>query len=76
MPSATTAEAQDAPIDVDSLKRLLQRFATERMQAPRGQVTAEFTELVECLLAQADQLGVDLLQGTEYETLRRRRGPG
>jgi len=73
-PDADANEATAAAIDVDSVKRVLQRFATERLGAPRGQVVAELTALVECLLAQADHLGVDLTQGTELQDRRQRRG--
>ena len=60
----------NAVLDVDSLSRMIQRFTTERMAAPHSQVLAEFTELLECLLAQADQLGVDLMQGTDLKLRR------
>jgi hypothetical protein len=72
-----TPELDDTPqaaIDVDSVKRLLQKFATEREGASRSQVTAELTALIECLFAQADHLGVDLSQGTEIQERRQRRG--
>ena len=62
----------NAVLDVDSLSRMIQRFTTERMAAPHSQVLAEFTELLECLLAQADQLGVDLMQGTDLKLRRRK----
>ena len=65
--AAPVGAPTDAPLGVDSLSRMLQRFATERMAAPHGQVVAEFTELLECLFAQADQLGVDLMQGTDLK---------
>ena len=67
-------EMAEAATDVDSVKRLLQKFTTERLGASRSQVTAELTELVECLFAQADHLGVDLSQGTEIQERRQRRG--
>jgi hypothetical protein len=65
MPSAAT--------EVDTVKRLLQKFTTERLGASRSQVTAELTELIECLFAQADHLGVDLSKGTEIQDRRQRR---
>ena len=68
--AGSAAATAPARMDVDSLKRLLQRFTTERTAAPRSQVVAEFTELLECLFAQADQLGVDLLQGTDLQLRR------
>ena len=64
--SATT----NALLDVDSISRMIQRFASERTAAPHSQVLAEFTELLECLLAQADQLGVVLMQGTDLKLRR------
>ena len=73
-PDSDANEAPAVAIDVDSVKRVLQRFATERLGAPRGQVVAELTALVECLFAQADHLGVDLTQGTELQERRQRRG--
>jgi hypothetical protein len=69
--AAPSGAATDALLGVDSLSRMLQRFATERMSAPHGQVVAELTELLECLLAQADQLGIDLMQGTAVQLRRR-----
>jgi hypothetical protein len=69
--AAPDGAATDARPGVDSLSRMLQRFATERMAAPHDQVVAEFTELLECLLAQADQLGIDLMQGTAVQLRRR-----
>ena len=68
------AEPPQAAINVDSVKHMLLRFATERAAAPRSQVTAEFTALIECLFVQADQLGVDLTQGTEFQERQRQRG--
>ncbi|MBS0389028.1 MAG: hypothetical protein JSR15_11160 [Proteobacteria bacterium] len=61
-----------AATDVDTVKRLLQRFATERLGAPRSQVLADLTALVECLFAQADHLGIDLSQGSELQERRQR----
>jgi Protein of unknown function (DUF2384) len=78
-PNTADALAQDpgelatVTTDVESVKRLLQRFATERLGAPRSQVVAELTALVECLFAQADHLGVDLSQGMELQERRQRR---
>lgn len=69
--AAPGGAATDVLLGVDSLSRMLQRFATERMSAPHGQVVAELTELLECLLAQADQLGIDLMQGTAVQLRRR-----
>ncbi|MGB8692055.1 MAG: hypothetical protein WCD08_00925 [Steroidobacteraceae bacterium] len=69
--AAPGGTATDALLGVDSLSRMLQRFATERRAAPHGQVVAELTELLECLLAQADQLGIDLMQGTAVQLRRR-----
>jgi hypothetical protein len=66
-------ELPEVATDVDSVKRLLQIFTTERLGASRGQVTAELTELIECLFAQADHLGVDLSKGTEIQERRERR---
>ncbi len=68
--AATGSAPANALLDVDSLSRMIQRFTTERMAAPHSQVLAEFTELLECLLAQADQLGVDLMQGTDLKLRR------
>ena len=73
-PASDPHETATASIDVESVKRVLQRFATERLGAPRSQVVAELTALVECLFAQADHLGVDLSQGTELQERRQRRG--
>ena len=67
------AAPPQAAIDVDSVKHMLLRFATERAAAPRSQVTAEFTALIECLFVQADQLGVDLTKGTEFQFRQQRR---
>lgn len=67
-------EVPGVATDVDTVKRVLQKFTTERLGASRGQVTAELTELIECLFAQADHLGVDLSQGTEIQERRQRRG--
>jgi hypothetical protein len=64
---AAGAAPNNALLDVDSLKRLVQRFAVERSSVPRSQVQAEFTELLECLFAHADQLGIDLMQATEIQ---------
>lgn len=61
------AAPENALLDVESLKRVVQRFAVERSSVPRSQVQAEFTELLECLFAHADQLGVDLMQATEIQ---------
>lgn len=72
--SAGPGEDPGTVTDVDTVKRILQKFTTERLGASRGQVTAELTELIECLFAQADHLGVDLSQGTEIQERRRRRG--
>jgi hypothetical protein len=68
--AAAGSAPTDALLDVDALSRMIQRFTTERMAAPRSQVLAEFTELLECLLAQADQLGVDLMHGTDLKLRR------
>lgn len=73
-PASDPGEPAMVATDVESVKRLLQRFATERLGAPRSQVVAELTALVECLFAQADHLGVDLSQGTELQARRQRRG--
>jgi hypothetical protein len=73
-PEADAGEPAITTTDVESVKRLLQRFATERLGAPRSQVVAELTALVECLFTQADHLGVDLSQGTELQERRQRRG--
>lgn len=73
-PAADPGAPASVATDVESVKRLLQRFATERLGAPRSQVVAELTALVECLFAQADHLGVDLWQGTELQERRQRRG--
>jgi hypothetical protein len=76
-PATDTAVAAVLPtapasalLDVDSVKRLLHRFASERASAPRSQVVAEFTELLECLFAHADQLGLDLMQGADMQLRR------
>lgn len=58
-------DAAKPRIEVDAVKRQLRQFAAERTGAPRSVVTAELTELVDCLFAQAAQLGVDLLLSTE-----------
>ena len=73
-PDSEPGEPSTVATDVESVKRVLQRFATERLGAPRGQVIEELTALVECLFAQADHLGVDLSQGTELQERRQRRG--
>lgn len=64
-PATTAADAAKPRIEVDAVKRQLRQFAAERAGAPRSVVTAELTELVDCLFAQAEQLGIDLLQSTE-----------
>jgi hypothetical protein len=64
-----TAPAR-ALLDVESVKRLVHRFASERASAPRSQVQAEFTELLECLFAHSDRLGVDLMQGPDMQLRR------
>ncbi len=68
--AAAGGATTNALLDVDSISRMIQRFATERTAAPHSQVLAEFTELLECLLAQADQLGVVLMQGTDLKLRR------
>ncbi len=72
-PDSEPGEMATVATDVESVKRVLQRFATERLGAPRSQVVAELTALVECLFVQADHLGVDLWQGTEMQERRQRR---
>jgi hypothetical protein len=64
------AAPASALLDVDSVKRLVHRFASERASAPRSQVQAEFTELLECLFAHADRLGLDLMQGADMQLRR------
>ena len=60
--SPTTPALLQTPINVDTIKRQLNQFALERAGAPRSQVAAELAELVECLFAHAELLGVDLQQ--------------
>jgi hypothetical protein len=71
--AGTASTPSNALLDVDSLSRMIQRFTTERAAAPHSQVLAEFTELLECLFARAEQLGVDLMQGMDLKVRARKR---
>ena len=67
---SATADPARPPVDIDAVKRQLRQFAEERKDAPRSQVIAEFTELVEYLYAQANQLGIDPRQAIESQLRR------
>lgn len=56
--SPANADSTPLPIDVAAVKRQLRQFAMERKDAPRSLVIAELTELVECLLTLANNLGI------------------
>jgi hypothetical protein len=61
------APTAEEPQDLDSVKQLMQEYADGLSGAPRSQVVAEFTELFECLLANAERLGVDAMKGLEQQ---------
>jgi hypothetical protein len=54
-------------VDLAAVKRQLRQFTEERRNAPRGEVTAEFQELMGYLQAQADYLGLDALREIEQQ---------
>lgn len=62
-----TDTATASPVDLAAVKRQLRQFTEERRNAPRGEVTAEFQELMGYLQAQADYLGLDALSGIEQQ---------
>ena len=64
---AITDPATAPPMDLAAVKRQLRQFTEERRNAPRGQVTAEFRELLQYLHVQADYLGIDALRGLEQQ---------
>ena len=57
----------DETQDLDSVKQLMRQYADSLSAVPRSQVVAEFTELFECLLANAERLGVDAMKGLEQQ---------
>ena len=68
--SATAASAilpSGESTDAESLKRLLERYADGLSSVPHSQVVAEFHELLECLLENAELLGVDAMRGLEQQ---------
>jgi hypothetical protein len=78
-PTVSTSAAPAAPpvegcTDVASLKRLLERYADGLSAVPHSQIVIEFHELLDCLLENAELLGVDAMRGLEQQLrLQRRR---
>jgi len=69
-PVLEPAPSADPPQDLGSVKQLMQQYADGLNSAPHSQVVAEFTELFECLLANAERLGVDAMKGLEHQLRR------
>jgi hypothetical protein len=74
-PTATlsAAEMGSECTDAESLKLLLQRYADGLGAVPHHQVVAEFVELLECLLTNAELLGVDAMRGLQQQLLSQRK---
>ncbi len=72
-PAAQAAQAAEEPTDAESLKRLLERYADGLSAVPHSQVVAEFLELLDCLLANAELLGVDAMRGLEQQLRMQRK---
>ena len=64
-PGATAGSAELQ--DLNSVKQLMQQYADGLSGAPRSQVAVELTELLECLLANAERLGVNAMKGLEQQ---------
>ena len=65
--AAPVAPPVEAATDAESLKRLLARYADGLSTVPHSQVVAEFHELLDCLLENAELLGVDAMRGLEQQ---------
>ncbi len=73
MTAALAAPPIEEPNDAESLKRLLERYADGLSSVPHSQVVAEFHELLDCLLENAELLGVDAMRGLEQQLRMQRR---
>ena len=73
MTAALAALPIEEPTDAESLKRLLERYADGLSSVPHSQVVAEFHELLDCLLENAELLGVDAMRGLEQQLRMQRK---
>jgi hypothetical protein len=72
--TAPAAPPVEGSTDAESLKRLLERYADGLSAVPHSQVVIEFHELLDCLLENAELLGVDAMRGLEQQLqLQRKR---
>ncbi len=67
MTAAPVTPTANGCTDAELLKPLLQRYADGLGSVPHSQVVAEFLELLECLLTNAELLGVNAMRGLEQQ---------